>query len=333
MRKILIGIILLINGYCYASDYRMASSLSITGGTLTGDLTAPNITATYGVQASSGTFGGILGAYTPAKIIQSGYTSNSGLVINSTDSSRYFSIATGGNNAGDMFTAYTNQQFGFNFAPYFMNGSNHQTGKIAGFGDNNNYHIGYYSPLNQLQCGRGSLNSNVIWNVSNSSFNVTSGLFSVGESTLTVANGNVGISSSTPMGLLTVGAGASFFRVNSTGQIFANSLGAAGTGTALVISATNEIIPLTSSRRFKNNIVPMKVSSDKLSLLKPVEFDYKSGGHAIGFIAEDVVKIYPSVVNKDKEGKPYSISYDQFIPILVDKINKLEARIKVLEGK
>jgi hypothetical protein len=77
----------------------------------------------------------------------------------------------------------------------------------------------------------------------------------------------------------------------------------------------------------------MKADSSKLSLLKPVEFDYKKGGgHAIGFIAEDVIKVYPQVVNKDKTGKPYSISYDQFIPILVDKIQKQQKQIDSLDA-
>ena len=317
MRKILIGIILLINGYCYASDYRMASSLSITGGTLTGDLTAPNITATYGVSAATGVFSGAM---------------TIGGVLNVNND-----MTIGAGNKLDLGGATGNGGFRIiNNIAHFENG---QSGAKRAFAlvDFVNRSADYSTPIGTpVSPTFFVFSSTPVATATNQWISMThnsySGVINSGVGGVNFES-NVGIASSTPMGLLTVGAGASFFRVNSTGQIFANSLGAAGTGTALVISATNEIIPLTSSRRFKNNIVPMKVSSDKLSLLKPVEFDYKSGGHAIGFIAEDVVKIYPSVVNKDKEGKPYSISYDQFIPILVDKINKLEARIKVLEGK
>jgi len=56
MRKILAGLLLFIASNVIASDYRMANTVPVTGGTFTGNITAPNLTATYGVSAATGVF-------------------------------------------------------------------------------------------------------------------------------------------------------------------------------------------------------------------------------------------------------------------------------------
>jgi hypothetical protein len=116
------------------------------------------------------------------------------------------------------------------------------------------------------------------------------------------------------------------------GKVVCNGLGAAGAGTALVISAiTNEVVPLTSSSKTKHNVKNLGINSDLLLKLKPVEYDYNgSNSHSLGFIAEDVQKVIPQVVNKDAKGEPYSLSYDQLLILAIDKIQKQQIQIDAL---
>jgi uncharacterized coiled-coil protein SlyX len=59
----------------------------------------------------------------------------------------------------------------------------------------------------------------------------------------------------------------------------------------------------------------MEQASEMLYGLKPVTFRYKKeidpkGIPQFGLVAEDVEKINPALVVRDKEGKPYSVRYD-----------------------
>ena len=73
---------------------------------------------------------------------------------------------------------------------------------------------------------------------------------------------------------------------------------------------------MTSSKRFKEEIKPMDKASDALFAPKPVAFRYKkeidpAGKSQLGLVAEEVEKVNPDLVVRDKEGKPYSVRYDQ----------------------
>ena len=56
----------------------------------------------------------------------------------------------------------------------------------------------------------------------------------------------------------------------------------------------------------------MDQASEALFVLKPVTFRYKkeidpAGKSQLGLVAEDVEKVNPDLVVRDKEGKPYEI--------------------------
>lgn len=114
------------------------------------------------------------------------------------------------------------------------------------------------------------------------------------------------------------------------GNLVCSGLGSAGTGTDLVINGSNNVIPKTSSRRFKKHIKDISMDSSLLYKLRPVEFDYLSGGHSLGFIAEDVNKVVPQLVNLDKEGKPYSLKTDAFSPLIIMELSKHNTKIHIL---
>ena len=86
-----------------------------------------------------------------------------------------------------------------------------------------------------------------------------------------------------------------------------------------------------SDERLKKNIVNLKNVGGDLHKLRTVGFDWKSTNEAdIGFIAQDVEKIFPSLVKTNKDGFK-SVKYINFVPILVqgyieqaDEIRKLK---------
>ena len=88
---------------------------------------------------------------------------------------------------------------------------------------------------------------------------------------------------------------------------------------------------ITSSRRFKENILDMGGSTSKLLQLRPVTFFYKpqydEGSHELqyGLIAEEVAKVYPEMVVYDKDGQPYTVKYQMLAPMLLNEVQKQHA--------
>ena len=99
------------------------------------------------------------------------------------------------------------------------------------------------------------------------------------------------------------------------------------TGVPVLINASNKLGTATSSKRFKEDIKPMNKASDALLALKPVTFRYKkeidpAATSQFGLVAEDVEKVNPDLVVRDKEGKPYSVRYDQVNAMLLNEFLK-----------
>ena len=80
----------------------------------------------------------------------------------------------------------------------------------------------------------------------------------------------------------------------------------------------------------------MKRVSEALFALKPVTFHYKkdidpAGMQQFGLVAEEVEKINPDLVVRDKEGKPYSVRYDQVNAMLLNEFLKEHKRVEAQE--
>src|SRR5215813_13854463 len=110
-------------------------------------------------------------------------------------------------------------------------------------------------------------------------------------------------------------------------------------GIGVLVNGQGKLGTTTSSRRFKDDIKPMDDASKALFALKPVSFHYKknidpAGTSQLGLVAEDVEKVNPDLVVRDKEGKPYSVRYDQVNAMLLNEFLKehkafVEAQHKV----
>ncbi len=98
-------------------------------------------------------------------------------------------------------------------------------------------------------------------------------------------------------------------------------------GAAVFINSDGNLGTMTSSRRFKEEIKPMEQASEAVFALKPVTFHYKKdidprGAPQLGLVAEDVEKVNPDLIVRDKEGKPYSVRYDQVNAMLLNEFLK-----------
>jgi hypothetical protein len=98
-------------------------------------------------------------------------------------------------------------------------------------------------------------------------------------------------------------------------------------GIGVLVNGNGKLGTTTSSRRFKDEIKPMDQASEALFALKPVRFRYKkeidpAGTSQLGLVAEDVERVNPDLVVRDKEGKPYSVRYDQVNAMLLNEFLK-----------
>jgi Chaperone of endosialidase len=118
------------------------------------------------------------------------------------------------------------------------------------------------------------------------------------------------------------------------GSIFGQT---SASGLPVLINSDNKLGTATSSNRFKEEIKPMDRASEALLTLKPVTFRYKkeidpAGTSQFGLVAEDVENVNPDLVVHDKEGKPYSVRYDQINAMLLNEFLKEHRKVEKLEA-
>jgi hypothetical protein len=91
------------------------------------------------------------------------------------------------------------------------------------------------------------------------------------------------------------------------------------------VDSSDKLGTMTSSKRFKKHIKPMDKDSEAILALKPVTFQYKddkTGTPQFGLVAEEVAEVNPGLIVRDKEGKPYTVRYDQVNAMLLNEFLK-----------
>lgn len=85
---------------------------------------------------------------------------------------------------------------------------------------------------------------------------------------------------------------------------------------------------------YKTNISPIEGAIQLVKNLNGVTYDRRNGSRyrEVGVIAEDVAQLIPSVVGY-KNGRPDSVDYSRFTPILIEAMKDLVGRIEKLEAK
>jgi len=117
------------------------------------------------------------------------------------------------------------------------------------------------------------------------------------------------------------------------GQIFGAT---SSNGVGVFVNSNGRLGTTTSSRRFKEDVRPMAQASEPLLALEPVTFRYKKeidpkGISQFGLVAEEVEKVNPDLVVRDRDGKPYSVRYDQVNAMLLNEFLKEHKTVQDLE--
>jgi hypothetical protein len=97
----------------------------------------------------------------------------------------------------------------------------------------------------------------------------------------------------------------------------------------------------SSDLRFKTNITPIENPLQKVLQLRGVNFDWNkkafpdrsfSESKAIGFIAQEVEKVLPEVVQTEKTAEGYkAVQYDKVVALLVEAIKEQQKQIESLK--
>jgi hypothetical protein len=115
-----------------------------------------------------------------------------------------------------------------------------------------------------------------------------------------------------------------------TATFIAGISGTAVVGDPVVVDANGQLGTASSSARFKKDIKPMDKTSEAILGLKPVSFHYKSDSKGIprfGLIAEEVAKVNPDLVVRDRNGEIYSVRYEAVNAMLLNEFLKARRQI------
>jgi hypothetical protein len=146
--------------------------------------------------------------------------------------------------------------------------------------------------------------------------------------------------------------GASVFVRNSAGSVMIVNNKTASSGLLLFYNGGNSVGSITSNGtitiynttsdyRLKNVIGSVTNSGQRLDALKPIEYDFKTGGRTSGFLAHQFAEVYPNSVSGekdavDKDGQPVyqgmQASSSEVMADLIAEIQSLRKRVAQLEG-
>jgi Chaperone of endosialidase len=233
----------------------------------------------------------------------------------------------GSNNTAIGVQALYNNEFSNNTATgSFALFANH-------FGSNNTANGGYALYFNNAS-NNTATGQNALKNNTSGSNNIGIG-YNAGQNLTTGPNnidiGNVGEAEE-----------ANTIRIGTQGTqtktFIAGISGAAIGGMEVRVNQNGRLGTVPSSKRFKEAIKPMDKTSDVLLALRPVTFHYKTeidpeGIPQFGLVAEEVEKVNPDLVLRDKEGKPYSVRYDAVNAMLLNEFLKEHKKVDQQESK
>jgi Chaperone of endosialidase len=109
-------------------------------------------------------------------------------------------------------------------------------------------------------------------------------------------------------------------------------------GSPVFITGNGQLGTLTSSARFKDDIRSMDKASESIFALNPVTFRYKkaidaNGTPQFGLVAEQVAKVNPDLVVRDRDGKPYTVRYEAVNAMLLNEFLKEHRAVQEQQAK
>ena len=105
-------------------------------------------------------------------------------------------------------------------------------------------------------------------------------------------------------------------------------------GEAVFVTSAGKLgtISVPSSARFEDEIRPMNKASEAILALNPVAFRYKKeldpkGVPQFGLVAEEVEKVAPDLVRRDRDGKLQAVRYDAVNAMLLNEFLKAHRKM------
>ena len=159
------------------------------------------------------------------------------------------------------------------------------------------------------------------------------------------------IAGNTANGLTAAGSGlesadvtltlAQSIKTDANPQFNSLGIGTTASTTAGEIRATGDITAFFSSdARLKENIQPIQNALEKVESISGNTYDWKEGydavhshkGNDVGVIAQEIEAILPQIVtNRDNGFK--AVQYEKIVPLLIEAIKELSAKVDSLKNK
>ena len=183
---------------------------------------------------------------------------------------------------------------------------------LSGNGQQLNLH--YTGSIN-VPINSGSVSYSLIRGLQNAGSDLRVALFS-GSSTIVTRNG-----------FICDETGSVGIKINESNAPLSYALDVSGS-----IRASGTILQ-SSDERLKENIYPIDNAFDRVNSIEGVYFNWKDKSERnVGVLAQQVEKVLPEVVSQDGNGY-LNVDYGGIVPLLLEAIKELEARITELENK
>ena len=236
------------------------------------------------------------------------------------------------NTTGAQNTAIGTAALEFNTTG-LQNAANGAFALFSNVGGSHNTAVGANALFANTASSNTGIGDDALANNSSGQFNVaigdSAGANSTGDSNIMIGTGS-GNNVTTAANVICIGSsGANVDHSCYIGNIFGATIDPA---TAIIVGtdSSGKLGTVASSQRFKRDIHPIERASESILKLKPVTFHYKTDAKntpCFGLIAEDVAETSPELVVRDKEGKPYSVRYDQVNAMLLNEFLKARRQI------
>jgi len=293
---------------------------------------------------------------------------NNPVNFSSTSTSNTLIQLTNSNASKDLISRFRQTSGSGNWWDLTMEGStngftfDYNDGEILRLTSAGNVGIGTTSPAGRLHVVNSAGVCSVVADGQNAA--ASGGIFTLrksGVDTAYLCQASVilgGASTSNDLVLYSEGATNQRFYTNQVERARFSSAGGFSVGTtsdpgAGAIYATGNITAYYSDARLKTVSGKIENALDKVAQLSGVyytnnsvakSFGYDSDEEQVGVIAQEVEAVLPQIVkaapfdldenNNSKSGENYkTVQYDKLVPLLIEAINELQAKVKALETK
>jgi hypothetical protein len=183
------------------------------------------------------------------------------------------------------------------------------------------------SGADNIAVGFSAMLGNLIGN-NNIAIGTSAGINLTGDNNIDIGNEGVAGEANT----IRIGGDVGFGPQTAT--YIAAISGVAVVGDPVVVDASGQLGTASSSARFKNEIKRMENASETILGLKPVTFRYKSDSKRtpqFGLIAEEVAKIDPDLVTRDRNGEIYGVRYEAVNAMLLNEFLKEHRKVENMQ--